>query len=41
MMNNDLLSAEQHQDQFVISYELLVLLRWLVEHDAGVGLWLA
>lgn len=33
MINNELLS-EQQQDQFVISYELLVLLRWLIEHDA-------
>jgi hypothetical protein len=31
-MNND--SMNSHNSQFVISYELLALLQWLVEHDA-------
>lgn len=33
MNNNDSLYANENQ-QFVISYELLCLLRWIIEHDA-------
>lgn len=32
-MNNDSFNNNQNPQQFVISYELLCLLRWLLEHD--------
>jgi len=32
-MNNKL--VEEHDTQLVLSYELLCLLRWLIEHDAN------
>jgi hypothetical protein len=34
MMNNDQFSRYTNSEQFVISYELLALLQWFVEHDA-------
>lgn len=35
-MNNDALFNNGKGNQFVISYELLALLRWIVENDADV-----
>ena len=34
-MNDDSLYSQSTDNQFVLSYELICLLQWLMEHDAG------